>query len=190
MTTSAEIENIIEAALLTAPGPLGDKALRRLFSPEIPQDRLNDALESLAKRWENRALVLCETPQGRQFTADQKVACLIPHLYEEKKPRYSRALLETLAVIAYRQPVTRADIEAVRGVAVSAQIMQTLSGRGWIETVGHKDAPGRPALWGTTRQFLLDLKLRTLSDLPPLHGADADALFVAENPLPENPAQQ
>ncbi|MDO5687498.1 MAG: SMC-Scp complex subunit ScpB [Neisseria sp.] len=161
-------ECIIEAALLTASEPLSGKQLRQLFSPELTQDKLNDALENLSRRWTDRALILSESAQGWRFAAQEAVARQIPHLYEEKSPRYSRAVLETLAIIAYRQPVTRGDIEAVRGVAVSSQIMQTLSERGWIESIGQKDTPGRPSLWATTGCFLHDLRLNDLSELPSL----------------------
>lgn len=161
-------ETIIEAALLTTSQPLTNKALRSLFSPTISSDALNDVMDNLAERWQNRALVLNQSTQGWQFLVADEIAKNIPHLYEEKYPRYSRAVMETLAIIAYQQPCTRGDIENVRGVAVSTQIIQTLSDRGWIEVVGQKDSPGKPSLWATTTKFLHDLQLTSLDDLPPL----------------------
>lgn len=175
-------DSIIEAALLTANEPLSNQALRQLFVPSLTQDKLNDVLSSLENRWANRALTLHETPQGWRFIVDESVSRHIPHLYEEKSPRYSRAVLETLAIIAYRQPVTRGDIEAIRGVSVSSQIIQTLSERGWIETVGHKETPGRPSLWATTPQFLQDLRLQSLDELPSL--AELGEI-LSEDTIPE-----
>lgn len=159
---------IIEAALLTADKPLSRYDLRQLFEPKISSDALSDALVILKARWRNRALKLEETLDGWRFSVDSGVASRIPHLFAEKYPKYSRAVMETLAIIAYRQPVTRGDIEAVRGVAVSSQIMQVLQERGWIEVVGQKDVAGKPNLWATTEQFLIDLRLKNLKDLPPL----------------------
>ena len=159
---------IIEAALLTSPTPLSRYDLRHLFDPKLPNDALSDALVILKARWRNRALKLEETLDGWRFAVDSEIATKIPHLYAEKYPKYSRAVMETLAIIAYRQPVTRGDIEAVRGVAVSSQIMQVLQERGWIEVVGQKEVAGKPNLWATTEQFLIDLRLKSLKELPPL----------------------
>ena len=127
---------IIEAALLTSAVPLSRYDLRQLFEPKISSDALSDALVILKARWRNRALKLEESLDGWRFSIDNSIVTHIPHLYAEKYPKYSRAVMETLAIIAYRQPVTRGDIEAVRGVAVSSQIMQVLQERGWIEIVG------------------------------------------------------
>ena len=159
-------EHIIEAALLTASDAMSDKVLRRLITPELPQDAFNDIMEQLQLRWQNRALHLEQTVQGWRFSVDDAVVQKIPHLYEEKKPKYSRAVLETLAIIAYHQPVTRGQIEDIRGIQVSSTIMQTLSDRGWIEVVAYKDSPGKPALWATSKIFLQDFRLNSLSDLP------------------------
>lgn len=163
-------EALIEAALLTTEQPLNRNDLRQLFEPAISQDKLNDIIDSLQQRWQNRILQLTHTAEGWQFLLDEKHAQHIPHLYQEKKPRYSRAVMETLAIIAYRQPVTRADIEDIRGVAVSSNIINTLQERGWIESVGHKETPGRPLLWASTPQFLRDLSLTSLQELPSLTG--------------------
>ncbi|MBR7003283.1 MAG: SMC-Scp complex subunit ScpB [Neisseriaceae bacterium] len=159
---------VIEAALLTSAVPLSRYDLRRLFEPKLPQEALSDALVILKARWRNRALQLSETADGWQFSVAGEIVSRIPHLYAEKHPKYSRAVMETLAIIAYRQPVTRGDIEAVRGVAVSSQIMQVLQERGWIEIVGQKEVAGKPNLWATTEQFLHDLRLKSLKELPPL----------------------
>ena len=118
--------------------------------------------------WQGRAVELVQLADGWRFQTRPEVQPYLDRLNPEKPPRYSRAVLETLAVIAYRQPVTRGDVEEIRGVAVNRQIVKTLEERGWIEVVGHHDAPGRPALYATTRQFLSDLNLRGLSELPPL----------------------
>ncbi|MBP6562333.1 MAG: SMC-Scp complex subunit ScpB [Neisseriaceae bacterium] len=166
---SVTVETLIEAALLTSESPLTDKQLRQLWTPSLPQDALMDVLAHLQARWSQRALQLVHTVEGWRF---QIVAEAFSELKEklepEKAPRYSRAVLETLAIIAYQQPVTRGDIEAIRGVNVSTQVMQTLSERGWIEVIGHKEVLGRPALWATTPQFLMDLGLNDLTLLPPL----------------------
>lgn len=169
---------IIEAALLTTDKPLSRYDLRQLFEPKISSDALSDALMILKARWRNRALKLEETLDGWRFSVDSDIAMHIPHLYAEKSPKYSRAVMETLAIIAYRQPVTRGDIEAVRGVAVSSQIMQVLQERGWIEIVGQKEVAGKPNLWATTEQFLIDLRLKNLKDLPPL---EEIGQLIAEN---------
>ena len=159
---------IIEAAILTSPEPLTEKMLCRLFEPALSYDLLNDFLIVLQKEWQNRALSLCRTAGGWRFQIKQEAFSILRRLNPEKPPRYSRSVLETLAIIAYQQPVTRGDIEAIRGVSVSSSVMQTLSERGWIETIGHKDVPERPALWATTTQFLDDLNLPSLEALPPL----------------------
>ena len=161
-------EALIEAAILTSHEPLSEKSLCGLFEPVLSYDLLGDLINGLQQRWQDRALVLCHTAGGWQFQLKPQAFGVINRLNPEKPPRYSRAVMETLAIIAYQQPVTRGDIETIRGVSVSSNVMQTLMERGWIETVGHKDVIGRPALWATTNQFLRDLNLKTLSDLPPL----------------------
>ncbi|MBP6115372.1 MAG: SMC-Scp complex subunit ScpB [Neisseriaceae bacterium] len=166
---SVTVETLIEAALLTSESPLTDKQLRQLWTPILPQDALVDVLANLQARWSGRALQLVNTVEGWRFQiVAEAYSELKEKLAPEKAPRYSRAVLETLAIIAYQQPVTRGDIEAIRGVNVSTQVMQTLSERGWIEVIGHKEVLGRPALWATTPQFLMDLGLDDLTQLPPL----------------------
>ena len=141
---------LIEAALLTQIEPLSERAMRELCVPPLSPDKLIDVLSTLKARWHNRALQLVHTHEGWRFQID------------------ARAVMETLAIIAYQQPVTRGDIEGIRGVAVSGNVMQTLQDRGWIEAIGHRDSIGRPALWATTEAFLTDLQLSDLTELPPL----------------------
>ncbi|WP_107853844.1 SMC-Scp complex subunit ScpB [Neisseria elongata] len=161
-------DTLIEAALLTQTEPLSEKAMRELCVPPLSADKLIDVLATLKTRWQNRALQLVHTHEGWRFQIAQAAFERLGSLQEQRAPRYSRAVMETLAIIAYQQPVTRGDIENIRGVAVSQNIMQTLQDRGWIEVIGHRDSIGRPALWATTPAFLSDLQLETLEQLPPL----------------------
>lgn len=161
-------DSLIEAALLLQNEALGEQTMRQLCNPPLSQDMLTEVLDTLQERWRNRALQLVETAQGWRFQVrDTAMACL-ENLQEQRAPRYSRAVMETLAVIAYKQPVTRGDIEAIRGVSVSQGVMQILQERGWIATAGRRDTIGKPALWATTVQFLSDFQLKGLEDLPPL----------------------
>ena len=162
------VKRVLEAVLLSSSGALTLAELKRVFEVELSNDFLRRALEELRGDWQGRAVELLLVADGWRFQTRPEVQPYLDRLNPEKPPRYSRAVLETLAVIAYRQPVTRGDVEEIRGVAVNSQIVKTLEERGWIEVVGHKDVPGRPALFATTRQFLSDLGLRALSELPPL----------------------
>ena len=168
MRSPAEVKRILEAALLASPEPLGLPELKKLFEGEIATDTLRNLLAELADEWKGRAVELVHVASGWRFQTSADFHPYIERLTPEKPPRYSRAVMETLAIIAYRQPVTRGDIEDVRGVTVSTQIIQTLEARGWIDVVGHRETPGRPALYATTRKFLDDLGLRSLEELPPL----------------------
>ena len=161
-------ESLIEAALLTQSEPLPERRLRALCEPPLSADKLEDVLETLQQRWQGRALQLVHTCGGWRFQVAPAAFERLGSLEEQRTPRYSRAVMETLAIIAYRQPVTRGDIEAIRGVAVSQNVMQTLQERGWIESVGKRDTIGRPSLWATTKTFLTDLQIDTLESLPPL----------------------
>ena len=161
-------ESLIEAALLTQPEPLPERSLRALCEPPLSADKLEDVLEALQQRWQGRALQLVRTHEGWRFQVASAAFERLGSLEEQRTPRYSRAVMETLAIIAYRQPVTRGDIEAIRGVAVSQNVMQTLQERSWIESVGKRDTIGRPSLWATTKTFLTDLQIDTLESLPPL----------------------
>lgn len=176
-----EAKIVIEAALLCAQEPLTVAELRKLFDDELGVDTVRVLLDDLRADWNGRGIGLVSLASGWRFQTLPSMAPYLERLNPEKPPRYSRAVLETLAIIAYRQPVTRGDIEEIRGVTVSSQIVRTLEDRGWIETIGHKDVLGRPALFGTTRRFLDDLGLRALSELPPLEAGEpaleaADAL--------------
>ena len=168
MLNPTEATVIIEAALLAAQEPLSLGDLRRLFDEEIGADTLRRLLGELRDAWRGKAVELVNSASGWRFQTRPQFQRYIDRLNPEKPPRYSRAVLETLAIIAYRQPVTRGDIEDIRGVVVSAQILQTLETRGWIDVVGHRETPGRPALYATTHGFLDDLGLRSLQELPPL----------------------
>ena len=168
MLSPTEAKRVIEGALLASPEPLNLSDLRRLFDEEIGADTLRRLLDDLREEWNARAVELVNTASGWRFQTRADFRKFAERLNPEKAPRYSRAVMETLAIIAYRQPVTRGDIEDIRGVTVTAQIIQVLEARGWIDTVGHRETPGRPALYATTRAFLDDLGLRTLQELPPL----------------------
>ncbi|MFN3595553.1 MAG: SMC-Scp complex subunit ScpB, partial [Thiobacillaceae bacterium] len=163
-----EVKRVLEAVLLTQREPLPLGELRKVFEDALHPDFLRRALDELRHEWEGRAVELVQVAEGWRFRTRPEYQPYLDRLHPEKPPRYSRAILETLAIIAYRQPVTRGDIEAIRGVAVSSQIIRTLEERGWIETVGHREVPGRPSLYATTKRFLSDLNLRALSELPPL----------------------
>jgi segregation and condensation protein B len=177
---TAEAKRIIEAALLCADQPLTVPMLRRLFDDEISADTVRSLLAELSVDWQDRSVQLVGVASGWRFQSRPEFARYLDRLTNERPPRYSRATLETLAIIAYRQPVTRGDIEEIRGVTVSSNVIKTLEERGWIEVIGHKEVLGRPALFGTTRRFLDDLGLRSLDELPPLAevgSGDGPSLF-------------
>ncbi len=180
---TAQAKVVIEAALLCAAQPLSLADLRRLFDDEIGADTVRALLDDLRVDWQGRGVALVALAGGWRFQSTPQVAEFLARLHPEKPPRYSRAVLETLAIIAYRQPVTRGDIEEIRGVTVSSQVVKTLEDRGWIEVVGHKDVIGRPSLLATTRQFLDDLGLRSLSELPSLDEAGATPAAAIEQRL-------
>jgi len=168
MPNPTEAKRILEAALLASQEPLGVTELKRLFDDEVSAETLRHLLTELREEWNGRAVELVSLASGWRFQTRAEFRPYVERLFPEKPPRYSRAVMETLAIIAYRQPVTRGDIEDIRGVTVSGQIIQTLENRGWIDAVGQRETPGRPALYATTRKFLDDLGLRTLEELPPL----------------------
>lgn len=159
---------VLETALLAAPAPLSVSDLRRLFDEESGPDFIRRLLGELAEDWQGRGVELIQTAGGWRFQTRPEYQVYLDRLKEERPPKYSRAVLETLAIIAYRQPVTRGDIEDIRGVVVSTNVLKTLESRGWVDVVGHRDTPGRPGLYATTRKFLEDLGLRSLTELPPL----------------------
>jgi len=167
-TTPEDYKRVVEAALLAASAPLPVADLRQLFDVDPGADFVRRVLEDLRADWSDRGAELVQVASGWRFQTRPEYQVFLDRLKQEKPPRYSRAVLETLAIIAYRQPVTRGDIEDIRGVAVSPNVLKTLESRGWIDVVGHRDTPGRPALFATTRRFLDDLGLRSLSELPAL----------------------
>lgn len=168
MPSPTEVKRVIEGALLATPEPLSLGALRRLFDEDIGADTVRRLLQELREEWAGRAVELVHLASGWRFQTRADFQSTIERMLPEKPPRYSRAVMETLAIVAYRQPVTRGDIEDIRGVAVSPQVIKTLEARGWIDIVGHRETPGRPALYATTKTFLDDLGLRSLEELPPL----------------------
>ncbi len=163
-----ELKRILEAVLLSATQPLSVHELRKLFDGEMSSDALRVLLDELRADWMTRPLELLQLASGWRFRTRAEFMPYLEKLNPEKPAKYSRAVLETLAIIAYRQPVTRGDIEDIRGVTVSTQVIKALEERGWVDVVGHRDTPGRPALLATTRKFLDDLGLRSVSELPPL----------------------
>ncbi len=162
------LKKILETALLTTPEPLSLAELKKLSDMPIESRFVEELLEQLAQEYAGSGVELNQVSNGWRFRARPEMQSYLDRLNPQKPPRYSRAVMETLAIIAYRQPVTRGDIEEIRGVAVSSQILKTLEARGWIDIVGTRDAPGKPELFATTKQLLDDLNLRTLQELPPL----------------------
>ena len=163
-----DYKRVLETALLVAAEPLPLAELKKLFDQEFDDDTWRTLLDDLRRDWSEGGVELVQLASGWRFQTRPEYQSYIDRLKNDKPPKYSRAVMETLAIIAYRQPVTRGDIEDIRGVAVSPNILKTLESRGWIDAVGHRDAPGRPALYATTRKFLDDLGLRSLTELPPL----------------------
>lgn len=172
MAQTIEPSLLIETALLTSPVALTVEDLSRLFDGRLDSDAITHELGRLAFFWMDRGLRLELTQSGWRFQSAPEMAAALSKLTEEKPARYSRAVLETLAIIAYRQPATRGDIEEIRGVTVNPNVIRQLEERGWIEVIGHRESPGRPALFATTGSFLDDLGLRSLADLPPLAGSE------------------
>jgi segregation and condensation protein B len=162
------VKRILEVALLSAQQPMTVHELKKMFDEDLSGDTLRKLLDELREEWKDRTVELLQLASGWRFRTRAEYLPYLERLNPEKPPKYSRAVLETLAIIAYRQPVTRGDIEDIRGVAVNPNVIKTLEERGWIDVVGHRDTPGRPALFATTKQFLDDLGLRSLSELPPL----------------------
>jgi segregation and condensation protein B len=170
MNTS-DAKRVLETALICAAEPLTLTAMRALFDGEVGPDTLRRLLDELVHDWDGRGVELVALASGWRFQSRPEMREYLDRLHPEKPPKYSRAALETLAIVAYRQPVTRGDIEDIRGVTVSSQIVKQLEDRGWIDAIGYREAPGRPALYATTRQFLDDLGLASLDQLPPLDGS-------------------
>ena len=188
MPESNEIKSVLEAALLVAGEPVPVAQLSRLFDPALDQALVRNVLDELAHDWSSRKVELVQVASGWRFQGRRDVQPYLDRLSPEKPPRYSRAVMETLAIIAYQQPVTRGDIEAIRGVAVSTNVIKTLEDRQWIEAVGQRETPGRPALYATTKTFLDDLGLTSVSELPPL--AELDSSHLLEMPDAPNKAAE
>ena len=169
----SHIKRVLEAALLSSAEPLSVQQLKRLFAGQVDADNIRKVLDELKAEWDERSIELTSVASGWRFRVKPEYQQFLDRITNEKPPRYSRAVLETLAIIAYRQPVTRGDIEDVRGVAVSPPTLKALEERGWIEVVGNRETPGRPALFATTKKFLDDLNLRSLEELPPLEELQA-----------------
>jgi segregation and condensation protein B len=176
------VKRVLEAALLSSTEPLTVQQLKRLFGGQVAADNIRKVLDELKGEWSERSIELTSVASGWRFRVKPEYQEFIDRISNEKPPRYSRAVLETLAIIAYRQPVTRGDIEEIRGVAVSPPTLNALEERGWVETVGYRETPGRPALFATTRKFLDDLNLRSVEELPPLEELQS-ALEPAPHPL-------
>jgi segregation and condensation protein B len=190
---TALAKQVLEAALLSQSEPISINELKRLFDDELDNDTVRLLLEDLQREWVGHGIELVPLASGWRFQTRPEMREFLDKLKNEKPPRYSRATMETLAIIAYRQPVTRGDIEDIRGVAVASQVIKSLEDRGWIEAIGHRDAPGRPALYATTKHFLDDLGLRSLEELPPLDANWSDtgaALIPAETEAPAEPQQE
>jgi segregation and condensation protein B len=183
-----EIKRVLETVLLSGTMPMTLGELKKVFPVELNNELLRLALEELRADWQGRGVELVQLAQGWRFQTRLDYQRYLDRLNPEKPPRYSRATLETLAVIAYRQPVTRGDIEDIRGVTVSTNVIKSLEARGWIDTVGYRDVPGRPALYATTKHFLDDLGLRSLQELPPLEQISSTLDLVPPTPPSEEPA--
>lgn len=175
-----DAKRVLETALICAGQPLPLRELRLLFDDTVGADTLRALLDELAGDWRDRGVELVAVASGWRFQSRPEMREFLDRLHPEKPPKYSRAVLETLAIIAYRQPVTRGDIEEIRGVAVGSQIVKQLEDRGWIEAIGHRDAPGRPALYATTRHFLDDLGLPSLAALPAMEPTEATDAIEAQ----------
>jgi segregation and condensation protein B len=184
MPNPNEVKIVLETALLAGSAPLSVGELRGMFDEDIDADVIRRLLDELREEWNERGVELVNLATGWRFQTRPAFQKYLERLNPEKPPRYSRAVLETLAIIAYRQPVTRGDIEDIRGVTVSANIIRSLEQRGWIDQVGHREVPGRPALYATTKDFLNDLGLRSLQELPPLDEI-ARTLDLNAYPIPE-----
>ena len=184
MLDPIEVKVVLEAALLAAQEPLPISELRKIFDEEIGADTIRRLLEELREAWKDRGVELVATASGWRFRTRASYQKFLERIHPDKAPRYSRAVLETLAIVAYRQPVTRGDIEEVRGVTVSAEVIGRLEARGWVEVIGHKEVPGRPALYATTKTFLDDLGLRSLQELPPLEDI-AQTFDLTPTPPPD-----
>lgn len=186
--TPEKTRKILETALLTAQEPLPVAELRKLFNNELSAAVISKHLEELREQWQDSGIALVSVASGWRFQTKAEMQPYLEKLSPQKAPRYSRAVMETLAIVAYHQPVTRGDIEEIRGVSVSGAILKTLAARGWIDEVGHRNVPGKPALFATTQHFLDDLNLRSLQELPPLE--EMKSLIDPDTKQPELPLDE
>ena len=187
MLNPNEAKTVLEAALLAAQEPLTLADLRRLFEDDLGADTLRRLLDELREAWQDRGVELVNLASGWRFQTRPEYQQYLERLSHDNPPRYSRAVMETLAIIAYRQPVTRGDIEDIRGVTVTTNVIKSLEARGWIDTVGYREVPGRPALYATTKHFLDDLGLRSLQELPPLEQISSTLELAPHTPPSEEP---
>ncbi len=192
MMNTMDAKRVLETALLCASQPLQVRELRQLFHDELGADTLKTLLESLQLDWQQRGLELVNVASGWRMQSRPDMRDFLDRLHPEKPPKYSRAAMETLAIIAYRQPVTRGDMEDIRGVTVNSLVIKQLEDRGWVEVIGHRETVGRPMLYATTRQFLDDLGISSLDQLPPLETQGATEGFfeqLAHPPVDTDPSQ-
>ncbi len=187
---TAQAKRVLETALLTAGQPLSMRDMRVLFDDALGADTLRQMLQDLQQEWAQKGLELISVATGWRFQSRPELRPFLDRLHPEKPPKYTRAVLETLAIIAYRQPVTRGDMEDIRGVTINSQILKQLEDRGWVEVIGHRETVGRPGLYATTRQFLDDLGLSSLDQLPMLSQVDGQtsALSGLVDELPIQPS--
>lgn len=178
---TAEAKRVLETALICTPQPLHVRDMRALFDDGLGLDTIKQLLVDLQDDWAQRGVELVSVATGWRFQSRPEMREYLDRLHPEKPPRYTRAVMETLAIIAYRQPVTRGDMEDIRGVTINSMIIKQLEDRGWVESIGHREAPGRPALFATTRQFLDDLGLASLDQLPLLDGSQTQMVDALQN---------
>ena len=189
----ADAKRVLETALICSQQPMPVRDMRSLFNDSLGADTLKSLLEELKFEWSNKGVELVSVASGWRFQSRPEMREFLDRLHPEKPPRYTRATLETLAIIAYRQPVTRGDMEDIRGVTLNSLLIKQLEDRGWVEVIGHREAAGRPALYATTRQFLDDLGLQSLDQLPLLDSATNPAAMLGAmvestvDPLPGTP---
>ena len=186
---TVDAKRILETALICSPQPLTVRDLRVLFNDELGADTVKSLLESLQQDWTQGGVELVQVASGWRFQSRPELREYLDRLHPEKPPKYTRAAMETLAIIAYRQPVTRGDMEDIRGVTINSLVIKQLEDRGWVEVIGHRETVGRPALFATTRQFLDDLGLSSLDQLPTLDipAAQIQALAALQEPEAEDP---
>lgn len=197
---TTDARRVLETALICAQQPMSLRDMGVLFDDELSPDTLKTLLADLQLEWTGRGVELVRVASGWRFQSRPEMRHYLDRLHPEKPPRYSRATMETLAIIAYRQPVTRGDMEEIRGVTIASTIIKQLEDRGWVEVIGHRETVGRPALFATTRQFLDDLGLESLDQLPPLEGSDVqesaldrldfEALGASQQPADDGAAEE